>query len=279
MRSSTIRIERLSPANERAVLQFLAGAPYEYVFVTYLVMFDFVAATRARIFVAIDDGNGAVRGVAYFSRQLALACEPGDALDAFADHARKHRGERMLIGRRDSVGAFWERVRAWHAPPRLVRERQIVMTLDRDRLQPYQHSVTVRHARAEEWPAVVDSSAEMIAQELEYDPRRHAADFSANVRTMIERELWWVGESYGRLCFFLNIGPWCRKTAQLQGIWTPPELRGKGLATSALAGICDRLLKASPTLSLYVNDFNTDAIALYERVGFEAVSEYKTMMF
>ena len=62
-------------------------------------------------------------------------------------------------------------------------------------------------------------------------------------------------------------------------MWTPPELRGRGLATGSLAAICDRLLEISPTLSLHVNDFNHPAIALYRRVGFEHVSDYQTMLF
>ncbi len=96
---------------------------------------------------------------------------------------------------------------------------------------------------------------------------------------MVERDRWWVGESDGQLCFFCSIGPWCDRTAQLQGVWTPPELRRRGLATGALAAICDRLLEFSPTLSLHVNDFNQPAIALYRRVGFEHESDYQTMLF
>jgi len=69
------------------------------------------------------------------------------------------------------------------------------------------------------------------------------------------------------------------RRAQLQGICTPPSMRGKHLATASLAGICDRLLGDFPTLSLYVNDFNTRAIALYERVGFTTVSEFQTILF
>ena len=96
---------------------------------------------------------------------------------------------------------------------------------------------------------------------------------------MIDENLWWVGESLGRLCFFCNVGPWCPKTAQLQGIWTPPEFRSRGLASSALAAICDHLMNDVPELSLYVNDFNSAAIALYGRVGFETSSEFQTLLF
>ena len=240
------------------------------------MLFDLSPQTRQKIWVAFDDGR--VCGVVYFGRQLAVACKP-QALDAIAEHARRHRGERMIIGERGSIRGLWERVRAWHQHPRVVRDRQLVMALDRDTMKPYEPAILVRHARRDEWADVVESSALLIEQELEYDPRRASADFIANVRQMIERDLWWVGETDGRLCFFCNIGPWCRSTAQLQGIWAPPEFRGKGIASAAFAAICDRLLELTPTLSLYVNDFNDAAIALYRRVGFEHVADFQTLLF
>jgi predicted GNAT family acetyltransferase len=119
----------------------------------------------------------------------------------------------------------------------------------------------------------------MVRQELEYDPRRGSPEFAAGIRQMIERKLWWVGSADGQLCFFCNVGPWCDRTVQLQGIWTPPAMRRRGLATASLAAICDRLLEVSPTLSLYVNDFNAAAIALYRRVGFEHVGDFQTLLF
>jgi RimJ/RimL family protein N-acetyltransferase len=271
-----IRIERISSATERAALEYLSRTPYDNVFISYLVLFDRAPSTRHNVVVALEDER--VVGVAYFGRQLALACEP-QALEALAAHAQRHRGERMIVGTRSTVRAFWDLIRTRHARPRLVRDRQLVMVIDRQRLRPYPQNLTVRPARSDEWAAVVESSAQMIEHELAYDPRRASPDFVPSVRQMIERDRWWVGESDGRLCFFCSIGPWCERTAQLQGVWTPPGLRGRGLATGSLAAICDRLLEISPTLSLHVNDFNHPAIALYRRVGFEHVSDYQTMLF
>ncbi|HKU82135.1 MAG TPA: GNAT family N-acetyltransferase [Candidatus Tumulicola sp.] len=258
------------------MLEYLTAAPYDNVFVSYLVLFDRSVATRSQLLVARDQTR--VRGVAYFGHQLVLSGD-GDAVAAFAQRARTHDGERTIAGPRAAVRAFWALVRDGRPAPRIVRDRQLVMAVDRSRLRSHAASVRVRHARAAEWRAIADGSAVMIEQELGYDPRRRAPDFAANVRAMISQERWWVGEFEGRLCFLCSIGPWCRLTAQLQGVWTPPELRGRGLASASLAAICDRLLTVSPTLSLHVNDFNRDAIALYRRVGFEHVSDYQTLLF
>ncbi len=119
----------------------------------------------------------------------------------------------------------------------------------------------------------------MIVGELGYDPRKARSEFSAGIREMIARERWWVGEYDGRLCFFCNVGAWCRETAQLQGVWSPPDLRGRGLAGASLAAICEKLLDFSPSLSLFVNDFNESAIALYRRVGFAHVADYQSLIF
>lgn len=273
-----IRTEPLNGALETAALAYLSRAPYDHVFLTYLILFDVAPSTRNAIRIAINESDS-VTGVGYFGRQVVLAADNDETIAALASAGRAFHGERMMVGPRETIARYWQLVRDGHPLPRLVRDRQYVMMLDRSMLQPYDHAVVARRARIDEWTAVADNSALMIGQELDYDPRRSSPEFTSNVRAMIERGLWWVGESFGRLCFFCNIGPWSPQTAQLQGIWTPEDLRGKGLATEALSAVCDRLLAMSPTLSLYVNDFNTRAIALYERVGFKTVSEFQTLLF
>ncbi len=194
-----IRIERISAATEPAALEYLSRAPYDNVFLSYLVHFDRVPTTRHNIVVAIEDGR--VAGVAYFGRQLALASEP-HALEALAEYAKRHRGERMIVGPRSTVRAFWDLVRSRHAKPRLVRDRQLVMAIDRGRLRPYPRNVAVRHARTQEWGAVVESSAQMIEHELAYDPRRASPDFVPTVRRN-GRARSVVGRRIGRTALFL----------------------------------------------------------------------------
>lgn len=269
-------IQAVSRSTEGPALKYLSRSPYLNVFLTHVLLHDPSAVGRRNVAIAVRGRD--VVGVAYCGRQLAIAADPV-AIGAFAEHAQRHRGERMIVGPRETVRAFWSAVADWHPAPRLVRDRQFVMAVDRKRLRSYPSPVVVRHAHVEEWRAVADSSAQMIRQELGYDPSRGSPEFAAGIRYMIERKLWWVGTADGSICFFCNVGPWCDRTIQLQGIWTPPELRGQGLATASLAAICNRLLEAAPSVSLYVNDFNERAIGLYRRAGFEHVGDFQTLLF
>jgi uncharacterized protein len=268
-------IEPLTAATEGAARKYLSRSPYLNVFLSHVLLHDSPSARRN---MAIAFNGDDVIGVAYCGRQLAIASEPA-AIPAFGEYLRRNRAERMIVGARETVRALWQSVARWHAAPRIIRDRQLVMAVDRERLRPYVRRAAVRRAKTDEWRTIADSSAQMIRQELAYDPRRDSPEFGAGIRYMIDRELWWVGAAEDRLCFFCNVGPWCDRTVQLQGIWTPPELRGKGLATASLAAICDRLLEVSPTVSLYVNDFNERAVALYRRVGFEHVGDFQTLLF
>jgi RimJ/RimL family protein N-acetyltransferase len=271
-------VQRLVRSHERAALAYLAQSPYDNVFLAWLIASDRSPATRSSLYVYLESG-GVVRGVAFFGRQVVLAADDDDVLDAFAEIAPGYRFERMVVGPRTVVERYWERVRKWHAPPRRVRESQPVLVVDRASLSHCSDGVRVRTAHPDEWQIVAQNSAKMIEHELEYDPRSVTAEFNANVRIMIDRGLWWVGEQDGELCFFCNAGPRSAHTLQLQGIWTPEHLRGRGLATRALAGICEQLLRDVPSLSLYVNDFNENALRLYERVGFRRTGELSTLLF
>ena len=70
--------------------------------------------------------------------------------------------------------------------------------------------------------------------------------------------------------------------AQLTGVWTRRDLRGRGLASVALAAaigaVRARHVGARGTVSLYVNDFNAAALGLYGRLGFERVGTFATVL-
>ncbi len=225
------------------------------------------------------DYRGTVTGLIYYGAQLVLAADDEATIDAFAVETRKHRGLRSFVGPKAPVDALWERVRSWHTAPQIVRNAQPLYVLARRTLRPTEPDVEARRAREDEAELVAENSAEMIVGELGYDPRVARSAFVSAVRRTIAAGQWWVWIVDGAVRFQCNVGPRTAATAQIQGVWTPPAARGNGWATLALGAIARRLLATESTLSLYVNDFNAPAIALYERLGFARVGTFATYLF
>jgi predicted GNAT family acetyltransferase len=84
----------------------------------------------------------------------------------------------------------------------------------------------------------------------------------------------------GRVVFKAELAVVTRHTAQVQGVWVAPEWRGRGLGTAGMAAVvADALERVAPTVSLYVNDYNTSARRVYERCGFRPVGTFATVLF
>jgi predicted GNAT family acetyltransferase len=83
----------------------------------------------------------------------------------------------------------------------------------------------------------------------------------------------------GRVMFKAEIGAASAQACQVQGVWVEPELRQRGLAAPGMAAVVDYARRAiAPTVSLYVNDFNTAARRTYERVGFQEIGTFATIL-
>ena len=84
----------------------------------------------------------------------------------------------------------------------------------------------------------------------------------------------------GKVVFKAELAVVTRHTAQIQGVWVDPDYRNKGYAVAGMAAVVrDALRRVAPTVSLYVNDFNTPARHVYARCGFSQVDTFATVLF
>ncbi len=279
-------LEPLDAANAAATRAYLERRPYENVFVHWLLGTG--RAARAGDLVVWRDDRGVIRGACYYGPQIVPNAETSEARTAFGLRLRRDRAPYMLVGSRPDVEGFWNAVPQRTPVPRLVRASQPLLALDRARAAHHPVPSRVPIAAADldigiATPAdaddIVPSAALMIAGEVGEDPRRTSVDFHERTARAIAAGSWWRLRVRGELAFICSVGAEMSATAQIQSVWTPPAMRGRGLATAALHAICARLLERYPTVSLYVNDFNAPALALYERVGFQRVGEFATMIF
>ena len=76
-----------------------------------------------------------------------------------------------------------------------------------------------------------------------------------------------------------ELSAWTPEAVQIQGVYTAPTMRGRGIATQALAAMCAALLQESALCTLYVNHYNAAALGVYRRVGFEQVATFATVIY
>jgi predicted GNAT family acetyltransferase len=120
----------------------------------------------------------------------------------------------------------------------------------------------------------------MYTEEMGENPMARDPDgYRRRIRMLIARGWTYVYETGGQLQFKMDVGCASRHTAQIQGVYVPPDLRGRGVGATAMSACCGLALDRHPNLSLYVNDFNTPAVAMYERIGFRREPyDFQTIM-
>ena len=66
----------------------------------------------------------------------------------------------------------------------------------------------------------------------------------------------------------------------MQGVWVAPDRRGERISEAGTAAVVQiARSEVAPQVSLYVNSYNTRALAAYRAVGFGQVGTYATVLF
>jgi uncharacterized protein len=272
-RIGPLTLDRLGPIDLAEVFGWLDRDPVVNVYLMALLLRDALAAPRDEYWaVRREGGIAALLHIGGQSGAVLPIGEDEPALRMLADQARQRLPflprRFQVIGPRAAVLTMLQHVARSGLRPRLERH-QVYMSLERGVLPEFERLPELLPARADDFDLIHESGARLRLEELEEDPRE--AD-PAGYRRRVEEECrdghTWLWRDAEGLCFRASVSALTGDAAQLSGVYTPPERRGRGLARRGLAELCTRLLERSRAACLFVNDFNAPALSLYRRLGF-----------
>jgi predicted GNAT family acetyltransferase len=185
-----------------------------------------------------------------------------------------------IVGAADAVLELWSRLAVPWGPAREVRPCQpLMMTRSLPTIAP---DPGVRLVRPDEIGLLFPASVAMYTEEVGISPTIDGGErsYRERVADLVHARRAYAKFVNGRVVFKAELAVITRHTAQVQGVWTAPEWRGRGLATTGIAAVVsDALRRVAPSVSLYVNDYNVPAKRVYERCGLRRVGTFATVLF
>jgi uncharacterized protein len=227
----------------------------------------------------LDDGR--LTSLCYAGGNLVPVCANVEALQQFAERGRRQ-GRRCssINGPASMVLPLWEQLEPAWGRARDVRPRQPLMMM-RD-VPAVAADPAVRPVLPHEADILLPASIAMSTEEVGVSPI--GVDGGALYRARV-RELIAAGRSYariedGRVVFKADVGSVTPHACQVQGVWVAPDRRGQGLSIGGMSAVVRLALRnVAPVVTLYVNDYNTPALAAYRRVGFSQVGTFASVLF
>lgn len=277
---SAVRV--LQRADLADAVRLLSINPVENVFVAARVRASGVEQASLGCPIWGFERGGTLRSICHAGSNLVPVNADSEAVHAYADYAGAHRTCSSLLGPSTTTLEFWrllsERWGASWSDIREVRPCQPVMAIDSDSEIPV--DLRVRRVTLQHWDAYYQAAIKMYTEEVGVSPLQgNSAGYRFYVRQLITS-----GRAFGmfsgdRVIFKADLGSVSANVSQVQGVWLDPEFRGCGLAAPAMSAVVHLARSVTPTVSLYVNDYNLPALATYRRVGFSRVGEFATVLY
>lgn len=185
---------------------------------------------------------------------------------------------RTIVGERGGAHAA-AAVRDLAEVHRELRDQQLLLRV-RPELLPQALSCDLVVATRAQAEHLVITSAAMHSEEMGIDPLVHnPVGWRARVFDLIDRGWTFTWTVNGVIIFKADLSARREDAVQIQGVYTSPSQRGRGLATTGMTALCNRLLEEVPNITLYVNAHNVAGRALYDRLGMEQIGEMATFIY
>jgi predicted GNAT family acetyltransferase len=278
---TTRDVRVLRDADRAQVDAVLDSEPVAGAFVAARVAAHGVSRWRLGAYLWGYAPRGRLESVCYSGANLVPVAASSAALEAFSEMAREQgRICSSIVGPADAVLALWAHLQPDWGGARDIRGRQPLLAATRPADMP--PDPLVRRADMRDFDALVPACVAMYTEEVGVSPLGWdgGATYRARIAELVRSGRSYVRVEDGEVVFKAELGAVSRHACQVQGVWVRPDRRGHGLATGGVAAVlADALATTAPVVSLYVNDYNAAARAVYERCGFAQVGTFATVLF
>jgi hypothetical protein len=228
----------------------------------------------------VDGDDGMLSSVCLVGGTIVPVAADEHDVDAYALRAlRVGRRTASLSGPADAVLGLWARLEHRWGPARDVRPDQPLLAMDR--VPMVASDPQVRQVREADLEVYFPACVAMSTEEVGISPVAGGMEAFYRARVL---ELVRAGRAYarfedGQVAFKAELGAVSSAACQVQGVWVRPDLRGRGLASPGMAAVVEHARAVHAALvTLYVNDYNTRARRVYDRVGFEQVGTFASIL-
>lgn len=237
------------------------------------------SALVSRGWLLAEMKGGAINGLVYVSSTGIVIPVAGErALDDVAEMARANpNAVRVLVGERSVVVSLWRRLETLGMEARISRD-QLGYAVDRARFRSTSRELELTTATNAQLDELVEASAAMAREEANDDPQaRNPELFRSRIAERVARGRDFIYRPNGELLFKTNVAALSPIGGQIEGIYTSPKHRRRGIGASGTAAVTAWVLERAERAVLLVNEDNAAARALYEALAYREVLASRTI--
>ena len=185
---------------------------------------------------------------------------------------------RAIISPAPLVEALWAHLKSRLDPPTVVRMNQPIYAIRRR--FDFPDLDQARYATTRDLDQLVPACAAMHKEEVGIDPlERDPIGYRERIRELVERERSIVLVVNGTIVSKCEFSAVTNDVVQLMGVWTHPNFRRRGHSHETLREVCGHVFRKGKGVTLFVNDFNLPAMALYEGLGFQRIGVNRALIW
>lgn len=272
------RVHELKNSDRQEALEFLAVRPVHTVVMTSFINDNGIESELNRgKFFGYRNAKGKLEGIALIGHSTLVEARSRESLTALAAKARTSETPiHLIMSSGDSAQSFWNEYTYGLTQPRLTCTEQLFQLSFPFMVQKCEWDI--RLAKPEELIQVAEAQAEVAEIECGINPmQKDREGFLKRVMRRIEQGRVFVVFDGDKLVFKADIIAETDETIYLEGIYTSPEYRGRGVGSSCLAALSLELVSRVSNICMLSNVDFAHAHKSFVKAGFKSTDQCTTL--